>query len=177
MACKPNELAVLKGTSVMLDPDTIMILAFMYHTEKGDRSKSEYRYEGRILKLADLKAEITKMENDASSMWKWPNLDEWNLAYDGQMNAGRGAKWLNCRISKAYKNWDDFMKLVRDGIKPTGKQTNSAKYDLDGYTIDGLQFSITTAEDALKYVGKSFTKPLTPKAKPVQVPTAPTQTA
>lgn len=163
MACKPNEMAVLKGTSVMLDADTILLLAFMYHTEKGDRSKSEYRYEGRIMRLSDLQNEIKQMEDHASEMWKWPGLQDWNLAYDGQMCAGRGAKWLNCRISKAYKNWDDFMKLIRDGIKPTGKQTNSAKYDLDGYTLDGNPFTITTAEDALKFVGKNFTKNLSAK--------------
>ena len=58
MALKPNEMAILKAVSVNLDPDTVMVLTLMYHTElqsgptaivnaKGktsiDRSKSQYR--------------------------------------------------------------------------------------------------------------------------------------
>lgn len=164
MACDPNIMAILKGTSVKLDDDNILILAFMYHTEKGDRSKSEYRYEGRIMKIADLKAEIAAYEADPTASWKWPNLDQWDIAYDRKSNNERAAKWFKARLSKALPDWDTFIRLCRDGIKVrqdgSEKSSENAKYDLVEYVMDNERFDITTLEDALTRVGKNFSKKL-----------------
>ena len=79
MACKPNEVTILKAQSVKLDNDTVLVLTYMYHTadkeaRKAGTDKSFYRYEGRIAKIADLKSEIHDLMQDAVALkpYVWP---------------------------------------------------------------------------------------------------------
>ena len=172
MACKPDEISILKAASAKLDADNMMILAVMYHTaskdEKKTGAKSFYTLEGRIAKIDDLKAEIAAMKDDAHKLepWKWPAKnklwsDSYYLSYDGNGNNARGSKWLQDRISKCL-TWNAFIDLAKNGVKQTArgpKTSDSAKYDLTDYVTEGgLQFSIDTPENLLKLGCTTFSK-------------------
>lgn len=172
MACKTNEIAILKAASVKLDDETMMLLTYMYHTpEKEARKsgeKSFYRYEGRVMKIADFKAEIAELKSDERSLqpWVWPTKSEWwkpeyFLGYDAENNNAKAAKWYQLRINKMV-DWPTFLKMAKEGIKMTAKGPKtypSARYDLDSYvTEDGESLNIDSPETMLKLVGKTFGK-------------------
>ena len=152
MADKPNIMAILKAVSIKVDPDTIAILSFMYHTEvdpldpagkRKDRSKSQYRFEGRKVKVSDLQAEIAKMKADPDAPWAWPNLPDWTASYDGEAKNSRGAKWLADRIKKA-KDLDTGFKILNGWKASSNDYKNSRKYELTGYTLpDGKTLDLT----------------------------------
>lgn len=177
MACKPNEIAILKAASVKLDNDTLMILAYMYHTvdkeSKRNGAKSFYRYEGRVVKISDLKAEVKDLIQDSKCLadWKWPSKAKdwdpnWFIGYNRENNNKRAAKWYMSKISKAM-SWPDFMTLATTGAKKTAKGIKTsvgATYELDDYIDeDGNTFTIDTPENMCKLVGKCFTKKITLK--------------
>lgn len=173
MACKPNEICILKAASAKLDADNMLILAVMYHTaskeeKKSNGAKSFYTIEGRIAKTDSLKQEIAAMNADQAKLlpWKWPTKnslwpDGYYLSYDGNGSNARGAKWLQDRISKCL-SWNAFIDLAKNGIKQTArgpKTSDSAKYDLADYsTITGLQFSIDKPETLLALGQTTFSK-------------------
>lgn len=169
MASPNDVMAILKAVSVKIDPDTIAILSFMYHTEldpsdpagkKKDRSKSQYRYEGRVVKIADLQDEITKMKMEPDAPWRWPTLETWRASYDNEATNKRGAKWLESRIKKALD--PDVAFKVLNGWKPSKDDyKDNRKYDLLGYqTPDGKTVDITP--ETLPTL-TTFSKILTPK--------------
>ena len=172
MACRPNEISILKAASAKLDADNLLVLAVMYHTaskeDKRNGAKSFYTLEGRIVKIDDLKTEIASMKLDANKLspWKWPTknplwTDEYYLSYDGSATNARGAKWLQDRITKAL-SWTAFLDLAKNGVKQTArgpKTSDSAKYDLEDYVTEGgLQFSIDSVENMLKLGPTTFSK-------------------
>lgn len=166
-------MAILKAVSVKIDADTVALLTFMYHTEtktgpdnieKTDRSKSQYRYEGRIAKIADLEAEMAKMKAAPTDPWKWPGLDAWRCSYDSDATNARGAKWIASKLKKAV-DWPTGKKIL-DGWKASKNDyKDNRKYDQTGYTADGQPFDITLESLIKLGPGKTFSKPLTPKKK------------
>ena len=174
MASAKDVMAILKATSVKLDNDTLMILSFMYHTEatagengrmKTDRSKSQYRYEGRIVKIADLQNEITEMEAKPTEAWKWPNLIDWRCSYDEDATNARGAKWLKARIKKAV-DWPTGEKILNGWKASKNDYSDSRKYDLAEYVSDvnpNEKFNITLESMQALGAGHTFGKILTPK--------------
>jgi len=184
MACKTNEIVILKTTSVKLNDDIMMLLNFMYHTAdkeaKKAGDKSFYRYEGRVIKINDFKSMIDEYKSDAHAMetWKWPTKSEWwkpdyYLAYYGDKTKKMASKWYKRRLSKMI-SWEAFMDLAKNGTKHTAKgpkSSDSAKYELNDYiTDDGQKLNITSPDEMLKYVDKSFGHAITlkrdlPKAK------------
>lgn len=164
-------MAILKAVSMKVDPDTIAIVSFMYHTEvdpldpvgkRKDRSKSQYRFEGRKVKIADLQAEITQMKAAPDAPWAWPNLTGWTAAYDSEAKNSRGAKWLADRIKKA-KDLDTGFKILNGWKASSNDYKNSRKYELQGYKLpDGTSFDLTPeALEALPCT--TFSKVCTPK--------------
>lgn len=109
------------------------------------------------MKISDLKNEIAAMEAKPTELWKWPNVTPWDIGYDGYRTNERGAKWLKSRLSKAMP-WKAFYNLVSEGIKPNGKQSKSAKYELNGYKMNGKEFSIVNDPAALLNSLGSFSK-------------------
>lgn len=172
MACKQNEVAILKGTSVKLNDNTIMILTCMYHTAdkeaKKNGDKSWYRYEGRVVSVNDLKTEINDLKSDSKKLlkWQWPTKSsswnkDWYLNYDGGTNNDRASRWFNSRLNKAI-TWPAFKDLAINGIKQTAKgpkSSPSACYDLDEYVSDeGQKFNIDNPETMAKLINHTFTK-------------------
>ena len=178
MALKPNEMAILKAVSVNLDPDTVMVLTLMYHTElqsgptaivnsKGktpiDRSKSQYRYEGFIAKKADLEAKIADAKANPQDPWLWPNLKDFCIMGTPVSSRKDEAHWLNLKLKKAV-DWPTAQKILDGWKKSTNDFKDSRKYDKTGYTTDTNQALDITLE-ALTALGPghTFTKVLTPK--------------
>ena len=171
MASPNDVMSILKGVSAKVNDDTLMILAFMYHVEldpsdpegkRKNRSKSQYRYEGRIVKVDTLKEEIQAMKANPDAPWRWPSLPDWRTSYDNEPNNKRGAKWLEARIKKAV-DWPTFEKLL-NGWKPSSNDyKDSRKYEVQGYTCNNSPLDITL--DSIKALAPNttFTKVLTPK--------------
>lgn len=171
MASENDVMAVLKGVSAKISPDETMVLSFMYHTEldpsdpegkKKNRAKSQYRYEGRVVKNADLQKEIDAMRADPTAPWRWPGLDGWRISYDCEATNKRGAKWLADRLKKAL-DWETAKKVLDGWKRSSNDFKEGRKYDQTGYVADGKPFDITL--DGLKLLGpgKTFTKVLQPK--------------
>lgn len=172
MACPPDGMAILKGISAKLGNGNIMILAFMDHVEldpadpagkKKDRSKSQYRYEGRIIAEADLQNEIASMKNDPAQPWRWPSLDTWRIGYDNEYTNARGSKWLASRAKKAVE-WPTAEKILNGWKASTNDFKDSRKYETTGYTDpSGATLDITL--EAMKSLpsGATFSKVLRPK--------------
>lgn len=167
---KSNEYAILKATSINLG-DKIAIVAYMYHSEKGKPKASEYRYEGRIVSLNDLKNEIAAMESDENRAkpWVWPGLEGKIVSYDGDSTQGRGARWLLFRTKKAL-SYSNGMKAINGIDLKSGKTSPSTAYNINGAVCaDGkvLDFS---SEQAFAKAG-SFSKVIQRKknAKPVSL--------
>ena len=160
---KSNELAVIKGCSAKLDDNTLIITAFAYHSEKGDRSKSEYVYFGRVVKIDQLNTEISSMKSaeNKDKDWVWPNMDGKIFSYDLFSTQERGARWLEARIKKAV-DFDLFLKIL-DGYKPLkDAYVASAKYDLAGIaTPDGTLVDIKNKESLMTLT--TFSKTIKPK--------------
>lgn len=170
MACKPNEVVILKAAAVQLNDDTMMLLNFMYHTAdkeaKKAGDKSFYRYEGTVMKINDYKAKLDEYKSDAHAMetWTWPTKSEWwkpdyYIAYYGDKTKKMASKWYKLRLNKMM-TWENFMKLAKDGIKMTAKGPKSydtARYELNDYaTDDGIKFDITSPDEMIKHCGKCF---------------------
>lgn len=172
MALKLNEVAISKACSVKLDDETIAIVSLMYHTaakENKETDHSWYQYEGRVVKIADLKAEIDDMKADANrlNLWRWPNKSwpaDWFMGYDNSNENKKGARWYEMKMRKAL-DWEQYVKLVKEGIKRLGngseKQYPTGRYETDDYVdSDGNIFSIVDKDALIARVGKTFTKKL-----------------
>lgn len=176
MACKPNEVSILKAQFVKLDDDTTMILTYMFHTadkeaRKAGTDKSFYRYEGRIAKMTDLKKEVHDLMQDdvALKQYVWPTKSkswnpDWFLGYYGSKTTNKdAAKWLRRRTSKLM-SWTDFIDFAKNGVKKTAKGVKSyqsARLDLTDYELeDGTKLSldITDPVSLAKFAGKTFSK-------------------
>ena len=173
MASAQDVMAVLKGMSAKITPDETMVLCLMYHVEldpsdpegkRKNHAKSQYRYEGRIVKNADLLKEIEAMKASPTAPWLWPGIPDWKISYDSEATSKRGAKWLSDRLKKAL-DWDTAKKVL-DGWKRSSNDFKDArKYDQTGYTADGKPFDITLENLKALGSGKTFTKILQPKPR------------
>lgn len=171
MALKEKEIAISKAVSVKLNDQTIAIIAHVYHTadrKANPDDKSWYKYVGRVVDITDLKAEIEDKRSDANRLknweWKcpaWP--DDMYFGYDRSNANSKGARWLEMRLKKALE-WDDYVKVVRDGIKKiarTGyeKQYPTAAYETEAYQKpDGSTISILDLNALLAAKGTPFWK-------------------
>lgn len=131
-------MTILKSVSFHIDPETIAIVAYMYHSGKGPGETSQYRTEGRLVKVAALQEEIKALQADADGTWSWPGLAEegWPiLSYNSQTTKAAGAKWLEGRLKKAGTFAAGL--TVLNGYKPSDQiYKASREYALE-YTIPG----------------------------------------
>lgn len=176
MACKLNEVSILKACTVKLDADAVMVLTYMFHTadkeaRRAGTDKSFYRYEGRVVKADDLKAEIRNLMQDSVALeqFVWPTKSkdwnpDWFMGYYGSKTTNKeAAKWLSRQLKKAM-SWQEFLDLAKNGVKKTArgiKTYPSARYDLDNYVLeDGTAISLNDPTELAKLAGKTFSKPV-----------------
>lgn len=179
---KTNEIEIMKSVSVEIDPDTILVATYQYHTEplvdengqtvygptgnaKSDRSKSYYCWKAKIWNKADLKAEIAALKSDARRLdpWMWLPTDRFVTLYDRDSTNGGHANWLSNKLKKA-KPWEEGLEILKGFKKRTPKNpepryNKAAAFDLDGYTAeDGSTVDISDRDSLLRFVGQTLVK-------------------
>ena len=173
---KTDEMAILKAVSIKLDDETVFINTLQYHTEKGDRdgqlrcdrSKSRYRWLGRVCKIADVRAKIAEFKQDANKLlpWMWPNDPSWNgkILYTDSDQTHAGS-WLRSKLNKMV-DWDLGVKLLDGYDKKHDEYSVAKKYDTENYmTEDGTPISIKDKTALLARVGQNVWKEMVKKAK------------
>ena len=171
---KKTEMAILKAQSIKLSDDVVFILTFQYHTEKNDegktdRSKSTYRWLGRISRISDIRNGIREMMADVNRLhdFKWPNDPSWQGAiFPGEESTNyRGARWLDTKLKKMVP-WEKGLMLL-GGYKNKQQEYNlNAIYPTQGYTTtNGDTIDITDKEALLAHVGQNVYRPHIQKSK------------
>lgn len=178
---KKEEMEILRAASAKLDPETLFVATYQYHTEKdpGDpagkrnlRAKSRYRLLGRVEKVADLEAKMAALRADESRLgpWKWPDDPSWDgsiLYSKDATNAGR-SNWIRLKISKAV-SWENMLRLMKGLKKDTDKssptfgqyvvETPQAAYDPKGWSCsNGDVIDVDDREALLAHVGQNVWK-------------------
>jgi len=176
-----DEMEILRAASTKLDPETVFVMTYQYHTEKDPddptgkknlRSASRYRMLGRIEKLSDLEAKMAELRRDENRLfaWKWPDDPSWDgsiLYAKDATNAGR-SNWIRLKINKAIP-WESMLLLMQGFKKDTDKSSRTfgqyvvrnpgAAYDVKGYTCsNGDTIDIDDKEALLAHVGQNVWK-------------------
>jgi hypothetical protein len=132
---------ILKSISVKLDDTYLMILSYMYHSNK-QLKESEYRFEIVIDTIDNFKSKISYYNSNVIDEWIWFNSNL-KVSY-GNLSTNRVAgRWLTNRLKKALQ-WDDFQKEIsvewrNNGWVSTGFFNSSiSNLDLKNVTIDML---------------------------------------
>ena len=132
---------ILKSISVKLDDTYLMILSYMYHSNK-QLKESEYRFEIVIDTIDNFKSKISYYNSNVIDEWIWFNSNL-KVSY-GNLSTNRVAgRLLNNRLKKALQ-WDDFQKEIsvewrNNGWVSTGFFNSSvSNLDLKNVTIDML---------------------------------------
>lgn len=162
MASKtPTEIELLKGFTTKLNDDTVLTLAYLVHTEKGNRFNSDYIYSFRVDKLADLEAEANEMDKNENKVnkWTWKGLPKYDaVVYDKSDLNSRGAKWLRTKIKKAVP-FDEAIKMI-DGWQGFKKAFNkNSTYKPGPYICEDIIIEDLRKADPsvlASYTGKVF---------------------
>lgn len=181
MAMKQDEMEILRAASTKLDPETVFVMTYQYHTEKDPddpqgkknlRAKSRYRMLGRIERLSDLEAKMAELRRDENrlSPWKWPDDPSWDgkILYAKDASAAGRSNWIRLKINKAVE-WDNMLLLMQGFKKDTDKSSRmfgqyvvrnpGAAYDVKGYTCsNGDVIDIDDKEALLAHVGQNVWK-------------------
>lgn len=162
---KVDEFSLLKAVNIELDEKTGFLLTLQYHTEKGDRSKSRYRWLGRVYLKDDLSKHIDESKSDAHRLeaWKWPDDPSWDgKIYSADSNRGAEARFLRNKLKKMV-DWDMGVKVLNGWreIKSNPSKTGyneASKYEVSNYTISSGQqlASIVNRELLLTLVGQNL---------------------
>ena len=176
-----DEMEILRAASAKLDPETVFVMTYQYHTEKDPddpngkkklRAKSRYRMLGRIEKLQDLEAKMAELRRDENrlSPWKWPDDPSWDgkILYAKDASSAGRSNWIRLKINKAL-SWDNMLLLMQGFKKDTKKgsktlgqyvvMTPGAAYDTKGYTCShGDVIAIDDREALLAHVGQNVWK-------------------
>ena len=162
MASKtPTEIELLKGFTTKLNDDTALTLAYLVHTEKGNRFNSDYIYSFRVDKIADLEAEADEMDKNENKVnkWTWKGLPKYDaVVYDKSDLNSRGAKWLRMKIKKAV-SFEEAVKMI-DGWQAYKKAFNkNSTYKPGPYRCEDIFVEDLRKADPVvlaSYVGKVF---------------------
>lgn len=170
---KTDEMALLKAVSIKLDDDNMFIMTLQYHTEKGDRSKSRYRWLGRVCRIADVTAKISEFKQNENKLnpWIWPNDPSWNgkILYTDS-DCSHAGSWLRSKLNKAV-DWDTGVKLLNGWDKKKNEYFTAKKYDTEDFcTEDGATISILDKDALLARVGQNVWKEQVKKAKATPAP-------
>ena len=165
---KAEVMYILKAVSIKLADGIVFINTLQYHTEKGDRSKSRYRWLGRICRVDDVNAKIAELRTDAQRLepWKWPNDPSWDgkIYYTDSDNLHQ-ANWLRLKLMKTV-DWETGVKILNGWDKKSGDYNLNKKYDTESYATEAGELVDITDKDALvKLVGQNVWKEQVKKVK------------
>ena len=178
---KKDEMEIMRAACLELDPETVFVVTYQYHTEKDPddpegkrnlRAASRYRTLGMIARKTDLEAlalDANRMENRLRP-WKWPNDPSWAgcVLYMKDSSMAGFANWLRLKLKKAIP-WEDGIRLLAGYKKDTRKGSPTfgkycifnanAVYDLKGYeTASGEKIDLDDREALLRHVGENVWK-------------------
>ena len=166
-----DEIEILRAVSARLDPDTLFVMTYQYHTEKDPtdphnrrtiKNVSRYRFLGRVEKIGDLEAKMAEFRKTENRMnpWKWPDDPSWDgkILYSKNSSNMTRSNWIRLKISKAL-DWNDAL-LALNGFKrdtdPDSKtfrqfviRNPSSAFDLKGYTCTNGDIIDLDDKDAL----------------------------
>lgn len=177
---KTDEMALLKAVSIKLDDNTMFVMTLQYHTEKGDRSKSRYRWLGRVCRIQDVQAKITEYKQNENKLnpWIWPNDPSWDgkILYTDS-DCSHAASWLRSKLKKAV-DWDTGVKIMNGWDKKKDEYFTAKKYDTEDFnTEDGTTISILDKDALLARVGQNIWKEQVKKAKTTALARQPNENA
>ena len=172
-----DEMQVIKSIMVEVDPNTVLLLTQQYHTEEGDngkvdRSKSQYRWMGRIMEKDEVTKTIQWCLDDQNRLarWRWPNDKlSYYICINNGSECSNAGHWLLTKLHK-LRPWDIGLKYFK-GWKPQTKAKPEAYntnwgYAVDNYVCDnGDVICLTDREAVLKHVGQNVTVPREMKSK------------
>lgn len=134
------EYKLLKNISVKLDDTYLMILSYMYHSDK-ETKKSEYRFEIVIDTISNFTEIKNTYINNPASKWYWfDNLDI-QIIYNNLSTNRKAASWLDKRIKSAL-TWEEFQKQI-------SKEWRNNGWISEGYSnseIENLDLKSITPE-------------------------------
>lgn len=182
---KPDEMEIIRAVSVDLGDGLLMLLTQQYHTEldagglKNDRSKSRWRYLGRVARRDDLEAEwlAARRPENASRPWTWPEDPSWKgrILYMNDSTGAGESNWLRLKLSKAV-GWDEWRRIAfgwkRDPAKAAEARKKKAKvpaeelytefnqaaaWPVEGFALpDGAPVDVMDPESLKKAAGRTF---------------------
>jgi len=175
---KSDEMCLLKAASIKLADDIGLIYTLQYHTEKGDRSKSKYRWLGRVVKISELKNEVIEFKKPENRMnpWMWWNDPTWTgkiLSKDSTL--GAAADFFRMKLKK-MQSWEDGLKTLNGYNKKKSLEEkvevyeDVKMYDTEDVNVEGGgTVSLKDREALLKLVNKNLYKDVVKKSKKVVV--------
>ena len=148
---KDKHFRVLKTISVNLSDEAVFVLTYMYYTNKRDKDKNQYRYEGMVLTRDELRTIVEKCDAEPQLPWKWgsPISDEFTVSYHNDTNR-TASNFYKHRLNKALDDWDEFLHKINENVVK--------RYPLTDYIVEGTGESIDITDKAklLSLVGKRF---------------------
>lgn len=144
------EYKLLKNISVNLDDTYLMILSYMYHSDK-ETKKSEYRFEIVIDTISNFTEIKNTYINNPVSKWYWfDNLDI-QIIYNNLSTNRKAASWLDKRIKNAL-TWGEFQKQI-------SKEWRNSGWISEGYSnseIENIDLKSITPETLINLSEKKL---------------------
>lgn len=140
---------ILKNISVKLDDTYMMILSYMYHSNKQQK-ESEYRFEAVIDTIDNFKSKLDYYKNHIIDDWVWFNSDL-KLSYNKGTTNRMAANWIAKRISGAL-DWETFLIEISKEWRDNG-WVSTGYYNS---TINNLDLKNTTPSFLIGLTDKSL---------------------
>ena len=163
---KKDEMQILKGVSIKVSDDVMLLVTKQYHVEedpnrpgKKDHSKSRYRWLARAYDIPALKERIKEMNSDAHRLeaWRWPDDPNWDGKILGRDSTQYdAARWLTLKLSKALP-WEEGLKVLKGWDKKEKFFRDSLAYPTAGYqATDGSVIDLSDQAAVLSHVNQTF---------------------
>lgn len=118
-----KKMNLLKSLSARLPDGRFVLVAYLYHSNKSDRTQNQYRYDVLVASESFLREKIAWQKMHPEDGFWWPETDGFEIFYGKIPGGSRGAKWLEARIEKAGDFENDLLaesRKVRNGIPSDG---------------------------------------------------------
>ena len=180
---RKDEIAVLKAFMVELDPKTVMLVTYQYHSELGDngkcdRSKTLYRWLSRVMTKEEVQNTIEWCWKDENRLnrFRWPN-DKLPYYFAAEYSENNCVAGFFATKLKKLISWEDGVKqmmgykISRNKKKKPSPRNPKLSYAILGYTADnGDIVNLNDREALLKHVGQNLYHANKPDPKDLELP-------